>query len=105
MSKRKNLKATVASLLAATLLTGNIGAIQPRWEITITESIVNVRILTAKAAESQKGKVNVKLASKKKKSDEYIPFGPFIVIASFISIFVPFVDLANVLLKIFTLGM
>ena len=45
------------------------------------------------------------LVTKKKKSDEYIPFGPFIVIASFISIFVPFVDLANVLLKIFTLGM
>jgi len=47
----------------------------------------------------------VLLATKKKKSDEYIPFGPFIVIASFVSIFVPFVDLANVLLKIFTLGM
>jgi len=47
----------------------------------------------------------VLLATKKKKSDEYIPFGPFIVVASFVSIFVPFVDLANVLLKIFTLGM
>ena len=45
------------------------------------------------------------LVTKKKKSDEYIPFGPFIVIASFISIFVPFVHLSNVLMKIFTLGM
>ncbi len=45
------------------------------------------------------------LATKKKKSDEYIPFGPFIVVASFISMFVPFVSLANFLIKVFTLGM
>ena len=45
------------------------------------------------------------LATKTKKKDEYIPFGPFIVIASFISIFVPFIILANILLKVFTLGM
>ena len=40
-----------------------------------------------------------------KKKDEYIPFGPFIVIATFISIFVPFNVLARILLTIFTLGM
>lgn len=45
------------------------------------------------------------LVTKKKKSDEYIPFGPFIVIAAFTSIFVPFIDLAGFLMKVFTLGM
>lgn len=45
------------------------------------------------------------LVTKKKKRDEYIPFGPFIVISAFISMFVPFVYLAGFLMKIFTLGM
>ena len=45
------------------------------------------------------------IVSKIKKSDEYIPFGPFIVIAAFISIFVPFEILVYILMKIFTLGM
>lgn len=45
------------------------------------------------------------IASKIKKSDEYIPFGPFIVLATFINIFVPFEILVYVLKKIFTLGM
>jgi len=46
----------------------------------------------------------VLLVSKIKKSDEYIPFGPFIVIATFISIYVPFETIKILLLKIFTLG-
>ena len=41
---------------------------------------------------------------KKKKLDESISFGPFIVISSFISIFVPFEILVLVLRNIFTLG-
>ncbi|MCI8272631.1 MAG: prepilin peptidase [Clostridia bacterium] len=45
------------------------------------------------------------IVSKIKKSDEYIPFGPFIVIATFVSIFVPFDILVNALMTIFTLGM
>lgn len=45
------------------------------------------------------------LVSKIKKSDEYIPFGPFIVIASFISMYVPFEQIKLILLKIFTLGL
>jgi leader peptidase (prepilin peptidase)/N-methyltransferase len=45
------------------------------------------------------------IATKKKKTDEYIPFGPFIVIAAIITIFVPFSILVQILLKIFTLGM
>lgn len=45
------------------------------------------------------------LASKKKKSDEYIPFGPFIVIAAFLVMLVPHNIMLLVLLKIFTLGM
>lgn len=45
------------------------------------------------------------LATKKKKTDEYIPFGPFIVLATFITMVVPFGILLNILLKIFTLGM
>ena len=44
------------------------------------------------------------IVTKIKKSDEYIPFGPFIVIATFISIFVPFDVLLKILLVIFTLG-
>jgi len=45
------------------------------------------------------------LATKIKKSDEYIPFGPFIVIATFISIYVPFEQIKTILIQIFTLGM
>lgn len=45
------------------------------------------------------------LLTKMKKTDEYIPFGPFIVIASFIVLFVPYGFLLNMLLNIFTLGM
>lgn len=45
------------------------------------------------------------LVTKKKKTSEYIPFGPFIVIASFINMFVPFVSLASFLMKVFTLGL
>ena len=44
------------------------------------------------------------IVSKKKKTDEYIPFGPFIVLAAFITMVVPFGILLNILLKIFTLG-
>ena len=45
------------------------------------------------------------LATKIKKSDEYIPFGPFIVIATFISMYIPFEQIKLVLMEIFTLGM
>ena len=45
------------------------------------------------------------LIIKRKKTGEYIPFGPFIVIATFICILVPFDVLLFVLFKIFTLGM
>ena len=47
----------------------------------------------------------VLLITKVKKSSEYIPFGPFIVLATFVSIFVPFEVLLGVLFKIFTLGL
>lgn len=45
------------------------------------------------------------IISKHRKTNEYMPFGPFIVIASFISIFVPFEILLYALRIIFTLGM
>ncbi len=45
------------------------------------------------------------LVTKIKKTDEYIPFGPFIVIATFICIFVPFDVLSKILITIFSLGM
>ena len=45
------------------------------------------------------------IVSKKKKSNEYIPFGPFIVIATFLVILVPQNIMLIALLKIFTLGM
>ena len=47
----------------------------------------------------------VLLATKLKKMDEYIPFGPFIVLGTFISMFVPFEVIKNMLLEIFTLGL
>lgn len=47
----------------------------------------------------------VLLATKIKKKDEYIPFGPFIVAASFIAMVVPIDVIVRILLKIFTLGM
>ena len=45
------------------------------------------------------------LVTKIKKTDEYIPFGPFIVIAAFIVMCVPFPVLLVTLLKIFSLGL
>lgn len=45
------------------------------------------------------------LVTKIKKSDEYIPFGPFIVIATFVSILVPYNVILNVLMEIFSLGL
>ena len=45
------------------------------------------------------------LVSRKKKVDEYIPFGPFIVISAIIAIFVPSTVLLTSLFKIFTLGL
>lgn len=44
------------------------------------------------------------IIKKNKESGDYIPFGPFIVIASLIAIYVPFEILFIALLKIFTLG-
>lgn len=40
-----------------------------------------------------------------KKTNEYMPFGPFIAIASFISMYVPFEIIKEILMKIFTLGL
>lgn len=45
------------------------------------------------------------LITRIRKSNEYIPFGPFIVIATFISMYIPFEQIKNILLQIFTLGM
>ena len=42
---------------------------------------------------------------KRKGTDTYIPFGPFIVLASVITIFVSFSTLFTILMKIFSLGM
>lgn len=47
----------------------------------------------------------VLLIVKIKRTDEYIPFGPFIVIATFISMYIPFEQIKNFLMMIFTLGM
>ena len=47
----------------------------------------------------------VLLVTKIKKSNEYIPFGPFIVLGTFITIFIPFDTILFVLMKIFTLGL
>lgn len=42
---------------------------------------------------------------RKNKMNSYIPFGPFIVTAAIISIFVPFNIIFNILMKIFSLGL
>ena len=45
------------------------------------------------------------LITKIKKTDEYIPFGPFIVVATLVVLYVPFQTIVYALMKIFTLGM
>ena len=45
------------------------------------------------------------LATKIRKMYQYIAFGPFIVIATFIAIFVPYDTITMILLNIFTLGL
>ena len=45
------------------------------------------------------------LIARKKKGNEYIPFGPFIILATFTIIFVPEELMTNILLEIFTLGL
>lgn len=45
------------------------------------------------------------MIAKKNKAQQYIPFGPFIVLATIITIFVPFNILFNILLKVFSLGL
>jgi len=45
------------------------------------------------------------MVAKVKKSGEYIPFGPFIVLSAIVAIFVPFDMIFNFLMTIFTLGM
>ena len=45
------------------------------------------------------------LATKIRKMDEYIPFGPFIVMACFIVMVVPFKTILSLLLTIFSLGL
>lgn len=45
------------------------------------------------------------LITKIKKTHEYIPFGPFIVIGAFITMLIPYEYLQFILIKIFTLGM
>lgn len=45
------------------------------------------------------------IVTKKKKTDEYIPFGPFIVIGTFLVMFIKSSYLIPILLEIFTLGM
>ena len=44
------------------------------------------------------------LIARRKKFSEYIPFGPFIVVASIIPIFIETTDLIYILLKIFSFG-
>ena len=45
------------------------------------------------------------LITKIKKVDEYMAFGPFIVLATILTIFVPYDVITNILLNIFTLGL
>lgn len=49
--------------------------------------------------------ISIIIMIKKRSANEYIPFGPFIVIAAFITMLVPNQVLIDTLLKVFTLGM
>ena len=44
------------------------------------------------------------LVTKIKKGNEYIPFGPFIILSTFLTVFIPSNLLIYILIKIFTLG-
>ena len=45
------------------------------------------------------------LIARRKKGNEYIPFGPFIILATFVIMFVPEDLMMYALLEVFTLGM
>ena len=45
------------------------------------------------------------LVTKIKKKNEYIPFGPFIVLGTFVAIFIPFDLLLKSLIMVLTLGL
>lgn len=45
------------------------------------------------------------LVSKKKRGSEYIPFGPFIILATFAVLFIPQQTMLTALLEVFTLGL
>ncbi len=45
------------------------------------------------------------LITRIRKSNEYIPFGPFIVLGTFISMYIPFETVKAILIQIFTLGL
>ena len=47
----------------------------------------------------------VLIATKIRKMDQYIAFGPFIVLSTFIAIFVPYETILMILLNIFTMGL
>ena len=47
----------------------------------------------------------VYMLTKKKNANTYIPFGPFIVVSSIITIFVPFSTLFTILMEVFSLGL
>ena len=47
----------------------------------------------------------VLLVTRIRKSNEYIPFGPFIVLGTFVSMYVPFETIKTILMQIFTLGL
>ena len=54
---------------------------------------------------SQKVISIILLITRVRKTSEYIPFGPFIVLACFIVMFVPFKIILSLLVTIFSLGL
>ena len=81
-------------------------AIQDSQIKTVSDQIYNILLAIGTVIAVIIGAILgiILIVTKIKKSNEYIPFGPFIVIATFISIFVPFDILLKTLLVIFTLG-
>ena len=81
------------------------GDVKLMWALGLYLGLSNIIIITILAFLIGAVLSIILLVSKIKKTDEYIPFGPFIVIATFISIYIPIDVIRNVLLQIFTLGL
>ena len=81
------------------------GDVKLMWALGLFFGLSNIIIITLVSFLIGAILSIILLITKIRKSDEYIPFGPFIVIATFISMYVPFEQIKTALMYLFTLGM